>query len=98
MFRMACIAASAALWFSADIPPVSSVQTPVAIRTQVLSDQNVSVLPDLSTATSGASSSTASSSSASSSTDPSTQPTVDQPDAKPAGPLQEQSRMQILRF
>lgn len=103
MFRMACIAASAALLFGADIPQASSVQTPVAVRTQVLSDQNVSVLPDLSAATSGASSSTAAaatapSSSGTASAAPSSRPTVDQPDAKPAGPLQEQSRMQILRF
>jgi hypothetical protein len=99
MLRMACIAASAALLFSADIPQVNRVQPPAAGQAQVLSDQSVSLFPDIPAATGDGSSASSAASSA-----PGAQPGSDQPTAPPptasaaSGPLQEESRMQILRF
>ena len=95
MFRMVCIAASAALLFSVDVPQIVRSQPPAANRSEAPSDKSLLIFPDYSDA------SVDSPSAASASSAPT--PTVDQPsptvsEPKPTGTLQEDSRMQILRF
>jgi hypothetical protein len=102
VLRMACIAASAALLFSADVPQVSRVVTPAPSRGAIPSNLSVPLFWDL-PSTSGDSSSPSSGSSASnpsaSGGSSANQPTVpDQDQSKSPGTLQEESRMQILRY
>src|SRR5258708_1897510 len=96
MFRMACIAASAALLLSVDVPQIVRSQAATPTRNEIPSAHSLPIFPS-DPETSVDSASIASATSA-------PQPTVDHPSAsqqnesKPSGSLKEESRMQILRF